>query len=75
MENTKWITIRKCSDNFEAEMIKGILENEKIPVLLLNENSNALFPDTVLAQVEVKVPEEFESAAKKVVDEFDEEEA
>jgi len=72
MENINWISVRKCNDNFEAEMIKGILENENIPVILFNANSNSLFPDSSLIQVEVKVPEEYESAAKKIVEEFDE---
>ncbi|WP_051957447.1 putative signal transducing protein [Altibacter lentus] len=40
----KTVLLTTCSDNFQAELIKGILDSEDIPCFLVNENFTSLLP-------------------------------
>lgn len=40
----KTISIKSCRDPFEANVLKGRLENEGIPCFLTNENLTTLLP-------------------------------
>jgi hypothetical protein len=69
-ENTyNWQKIRTCEDGMEAQLIKNLLEIEEIPVKLLNVNSNNIFPDTGIAEVNVLVPGEFIEKALQIIQE------
>ncbi len=64
-----WQQIYSCEDGMEAQLIKNLLEINTIPVHLQNVNSNAMFPDSSIAEVTVWVPEEHVKTAKKLIEE------
>jgi len=68
-QQSKWVKIWSCEDGLEAQLIKNLLEIENIPVRLGNVNSNNLFPDTAISEVEIYVPEEYAEKAKKLIEE------
>lgn len=59
------------TDYFEAQIIKGKLETEGIPVLLIYDSAAVIYGLTLdgLGKVEIKVPKEFEEEAKKLIEE------
>jgi len=69
MNNKKWIKIFSCEDGMEAQLIKNLFEIEQIPVQLTNINTNNIFPDTGIAEVEIYVPEAYSKKAKKLIEE------
>jgi len=72
MEN-KWITVKMCAHTFDAQMIRSILESEEIPVKMLNENMNNIFPDAGIVDIKIQVPEDAQEKAKLIIDEFSDE--
>lgn len=66
----KLITIF-TTDYFEAQIIKGKLEAEGIPVLLTYDSAAVVYGLTAdgLGKVEIKVPEEYVEEAKKLIEE------
>ncbi len=67
-QNTEWIKIWSCEDGMEAQLIKNLLEIENIPVQLINVNSNNLFPDSTIADVDILTPKEFADKAKELIE-------
>lgn len=59
------------TDYFEAQIIKAKLEAEGIPVLLTYDSAAVLYGLTAdgLGKVEIKVPEEYEEEARKLIEE------
>ncbi len=59
------------TDYMEAQIIKGKLESEGIPVLLTYESTVFIYGFTTdgLGKVEVKVPKERKEEAKKIIEE------
>ncbi|MEJ5166789.1 MAG: DUF2007 domain-containing protein [Thermoanaerobaculia bacterium] len=59
------------TDYFEAQIIKGKLEAEGIPVLLTYDSAAVVYGLTAdgLGKVEIKVPEEYVEEAKKLIEE------
>jgi len=55
----------------EAQIIKGKLEVEGIPVLLSYESAAIIYGFTAdgLGKVEIKVPKDWEEIAKKIIEE------
>jgi acetone carboxylase gamma subunit len=72
MENKKWKTVKICAHTFEAQMIRSILESEEIPVRMLNENMNNIFPDAGIVDIKIQVLEETMEKANIIVKEFSE---
>ena len=64
-----WQQVYSCDDGMEAQLVKNLLEINEIPVNLQNVNSNAMFPDSSIAEVTVWVPEEEVETAKKLIEE------
>ncbi len=54
-----------------AQLIKGKLESEGIPVFLSYDSAAIIYGFTLngLGKVEIKVPEEYEGEAKKIIEE------
>ena len=49
-------TIRYCNDPFEAQVIRGRLENEGIPACVINEHINTVLPyATAMSDMRVQV--------------------
>lgn len=59
------------TDYFEAQIIKSKLEAEGIPVLLAYDSAAVIYGLTAdgLGKVEIKVPEEYEEEARKLIEE------
>ena len=74
MSEKQWITVKECANTFDAQMIRSILESEEIPVRMLNENMNNLYPNTGLITIELQVQENNKEVAAKIINEFSENE-
>ncbi len=68
-QDVKWTKIYSCDDGIKAQLIKNLMEIENIPVRLLNVNSNNIFPDSYIAEVDIYVLEEYVEQAKKLIEE------
>jgi len=68
-EKYNWQQVYSCDDGMEAQLVKNLLEINNIPVNLQNVNSNAMFPDSSIAEVTVWVPEADVETAKKLIKE------
>jgi len=66
-QEIKWTKIHSCEDGMEAQLIRNLMEIEEIPVRLLNVNSNNIFPDSSIAEVDIYVPEEYIDQAEKLI--------
>jgi hypothetical protein len=64
-------TVYIAGNQAEAQIIKGRLENEGIPVLLRYESAGIVYGITIdgLGQVEVQVPSSLAQSAKDVLGE------
>jgi len=68
-QDYNWQKIWSSEDGMEAQLIRNLLESEDIPVKLMNVNSNNIFPDTGIAEVDIYVPEEFKEKALQLIEE------
>ncbi len=68
-QDYNWQKIWSSEDGMEAQLIRNLLESEEIPVKLMNVNSNNIFPDTGIAEVDIYVPEEFKEKALQLIEE------
>ena len=68
-DNVKLITVYVAKGQPEAQIVKGRLENEGIPVLLRYESAGIVWGITVdgLGQVEVQVPSARAEEAKQIL--------
>jgi len=66
----KVVVVYRAAGLPEAEIIKGLLESEEIPVQLHYESAGPVYGLTVdgLGEVRVCVPEEFEEEARAALD-------
>lgn len=63
---TKWISVYKTINKFEAEVIKGNIEHEGIPCVLVNKQDSSYL--TLLpGMVELRVPEESIALAHMII--------
>ncbi|MEW6687216.1 MAG: DUF2007 domain-containing protein [Candidatus Edwardsbacteria bacterium] len=64
----KWVTVCK-TNRLEAEIIKGKLESENIPVILQQESIGRIYSLTIdgLGEVRVLVPNKYLSTAMKIL--------
>ena len=65
----KLVTVYTALGQMEAEIVRGRLEAEQIPAVLVYESVGQVFGLTMdgLGQVQVKVPEQFADAARDIV--------
>ena len=68
-EKYNWQQVYSCRDGMEAQLVKNLMEINEIPVKLNNVISNAMFPDSSIAEVTVWVPEVDVETAKKLIEE------
>jgi len=70
MSKGKWVSVSKIQGDLQAELLRGLLEAQEIPVLLSREGAGRAFGITVgpLGEVEVLVPEPFVQEAKSIID-------
>ena len=66
----KMVTVYICQNLPEAEIIKGRLEYEEIPVMLKYESAGMVIGITVdgLGQIEIQVPESNKNKAIEILD-------
>ncbi len=69
-EQTNWKELKICMDSMEAQLIRGLLESEDIPVQMDNINMHDLLPGVGLINIKILVPEEYFEKAEKLVREF-----
>ena len=69
-ENGKFAVVCRVQGNAVAEVIKGHLESEGIPVLLQYESAGLIYGITVdgIGEVKVLVPAELVEEAKKIIE-------
>ena len=72
MSYDEWITLETVQGDLEAELIRGMLEAQEIPVLLSREGAGRAFGLTVgpMGEVEVLVPKALENDAKKILEQY-----
>jgi len=71
-EEEQLVTVR-VSRQLEAQIIKGRLESEGIPVLLSYESAGVVYGITVdgIGEVRIMVPESLEAEARAILDQAD----
>ena len=73
MGEQKWEVVATIAGDFQAELLRGLLEAQDIPVVLSQEGAgHSVFPVTVgaLGKVDVLVPGSHLEQALKVVEDF-----
>ena len=70
MSKGKWVSVSRIQGDLQAELLRGLLEAQEIPVLLSREGAGRAFGLTVgsLGEVEVLVPEPFAQEAKTIIE-------
>jgi len=63
-DKLKWICIYKSNNKFDAEVVKGNLESNRIPCVLLNKQDSSYMS---FGYVELHVPEEFKTIAETIL--------
>lgn len=69
MNEKKWVSVTKVQGDLQAELLRGLLEAQEIPVLLSREGAGRAYGITVgpLGEVEILVPEGFSQEAKTIL--------
>jgi hypothetical protein len=73
MADLKWEVVETIAGEFQAELIRGLLESQGIPVVLSQEGAGrSLYPVTVgaLGKVEILVPSTYREQALQVIQDF-----
>lgn len=64
-----WITVASFTSPEEAYIVKGMLENNDIPVAMTNETISSVYPMTdTWAPVELQVPADLADKAKGLLE-------
>jgi hypothetical protein len=63
-QDIQWVCVFKTNRRFEAEAVKGNLESEEIPCILLNKQDSTYM---AFGYVELHVPIEFKKAAEMIL--------
>ncbi len=72
MTNSKWEVVAEVYGDLEAEIIRGLLQAENIPVTLSKEGAGQALGLQVgiMGEVQVLVPSEYVSNARDIVDDY-----
>jgi hypothetical protein len=73
MPDQKWEVVETIAGEFQAELLRGLLEAQGIPVVLSQEGAGrSLYPVTVgaLGKVEVLVPSSYREQALQIIQDF-----
>ena len=73
MNDQQWIVVSKVSGEFVAELLRGLLDAQGIPVQLFNKGTGRAFGFSVgpLSEVEILVPESREAEAMQVIEHYE----
>lgn len=63
-DKIKWVCIYKSNSKFDAEVVKGNIESNEIPCVMLNKQDSSYMS---FGYVELHVPEEFKSQAEDIL--------
>ncbi len=66
----EWVRVKRVQGMVEANIIKGLLEANGVPVRLKHETAAVLFGLTLngLGEVEILVPENYRDYAKRIIE-------
>ena len=72
MSNEQWEVVDSVSGDLNAEMLRGLLEAQGIPVMLSQEGAGRAIGINVgaLGEVEILVPTSSKSKAKQIIQEY-----
>lgn len=65
-----WIKIRTLEDPFQANLVKGLLEEQKIPVVFIQDGNARVFGFNPISPVEIFVAPESEAETRKLINEY-----
>ena len=70
MVKDKWVSVTKIQGDLQAELLRGLLKAQEIPVHLSREGAGRAFGITVgpLGEVDVLVPEAYIQEAKIIIE-------
>ncbi len=73
MSQQKWVVVHKVAGEFQAELLRGLLEAQGVQVQLLQEGASRAIGLTFgpLSEVEIYVPETQASDARDVIARFE----
>lgn len=73
MQEKDWVSIIKVPGDLEAELIKGLLEAQEIPVVLFGEGAGRAIGLTVgpLGEVELLVPRRYQGLAESILRQYE----
>ena len=63
-DKIKWICIYKSNNKFDAEVVKGNLESNDFPCVMINKQDSSYMS---FGYVELHVPEEFKTQAETIL--------
>lgn len=71
--STSWVLIREVAGELQAEILRGLLEANEIPVLLAQEGVGRVYGLSVstLGRVEILVPTQYVEAAKSMMADYE----
>jgi len=69
MNQTQWELLTKVQGDLQAELLRGILEAQEIPVLLSREGAGRAYGITIgsLGEVDILVPDNYTQEAKLIL--------
>lgn len=65
-QNIEWVAVFKSNNLIEAEIIRGHLENEEIPAVIINKQNSA-YLTIVPGLAEVHVPITYQKEAEQII--------
>jgi hypothetical protein len=73
MSNDQWKFAVRVQGDLQAELLRGLLEAQEIPVLLSQEGAGKAFGFTVgpLGEVEILVPEKYLAEAQAILKQYE----
>ncbi|KPK58789.1 MAG: DUF2007 domain-containing protein [Gammaproteobacteria bacterium] len=73
-ERSRMVCVHRLQDPIEANLVRGLLVNEGIPVELTGEGLVGAYSGVPkLCEVRVMVPPDFRSSARKILDRYESE--
>jgi hypothetical protein len=69
-DHHQWVSIARVQGDLQAELLRGLLEAQEIPVLLSREGAGRAIGLTIglLGEVEIMVPDKYKDEAISILD-------
>jgi hypothetical protein len=73
MSKQNWVLVASIQAEVQAELLRGLLEAQEIPVLLSREGAGRALGLSVgpLGEVNILVPDKFQAEAKKIIVQYE----